>query len=367
MVGFIVKFISSMIKAQKGRMFIAFIGIFLCSFFVLNFYYYCTTGSMDAEYAYENYFHATFKYDNTDDVELITDELEKVDGITCIELSAWFEDDFEEMIPAEMSDDIYARDGIIIAAYAPQLKYDMTRMDIGRGFTSDETDKIMVTYAGKQLHGASESPGSNVTLWGKNYIVSGYYNHWGCDFILPLSEFLSFCVECDNAQITLKYWYDTTLTYEEVKSVNDRLENIKKSNECMCEEPDIEILWDMVWEDGRIMFFAMIISVLNFMFVYIFILKNRVQQYRILKLLGVSSNKLQMIMFLELLLTYTIAFVCAYIALQIYIRVNGFLEWSLWEICTYSYVSLLGVIVIMFVMFTRGFAKKAPFAAYQEN
>lgn len=367
---FILKFIGSMIKAQKGRMFIVLLGMTICSFFVLNFFYFCTVGSKTKEELCSEYFHATLQYTDADNIEAVTDILEKKEGITQIELMVWMDGKASEAVPTdipEVIDETELYEEMILVAYAPYPELNNDQIDLGMGFDISETNKVMVTYAGAQEHGLASKPDSTIELCGRTYTVSGYYNNWGYDAILPVSELLSICREYEYAPIQIEYWYDETLDYNDILDINKELSAIKEADRCICEEPDIDISWEIVWQEGRVMFFSMIISVFNFMFVYKFMLKNRLQQYRTLKLLGVTSNKLQAIMLLEMILTYTISFGVAYLILCMYIKYRDLILWSMGEVWISSYLSMLAMIGIIFIVFTRGFSRKTPFASYQEG
>ena len=83
-------------------------------------------------------------------------------------------------------------------------------------------------------------------------------------------------------------------------------------------------------------------------------------------MLGVTSNKLQLIMLMEMVILYTISFALAYGILVIYIKCTNMLMYSMLKISGISYSILLVIIMIIFVVFTRKFAKRTPFASYQE-
>ncbi len=365
---FIIKFILSLWKSQKARMFMVFCGMTLCSFFVLGFFYFSAQGSADKEELLENYFYTTLCYDDVDDLEDVTNILQSQAGITNIELLAWFEDGLGGAVPKDVPRDEvlqYFHEDLIIAAYVPYPKLESNQIDYGSSLVDGETDKIMVTYAGASGHQAPTEPGSEVEVLGHTYQVSGYYNYYKYDYILPASEFLLLCDEY-NGQFQLRFWYDTSISYPQVKRLVKEIESIKPSVFYVCEEPDIPIWWDAVWNESKTTIFSMIISILNYMFVYQFMIKNRLRQYRVLKLLGVTSNRLQRIMFFELLVLYSISFIVSYGMLLGYSWYKDLLIYDMFEVCAYSYISVLVMSMIIFALLTRRFVKKSPFASYQE-
>jgi len=365
---FIIRFVFDTIRTQKLRMFIVLSGTIICSFLVLNFFYRASAGVASREELLETHFFAEYQYEDCENVEKLIENLQQYDDISKICLTVWLKGPLKTAkateIPEITEDYLYNHSEIILMSQLPLDRNDES-LDNGRYFDEDEQGKILVTYFGNENKNAPSNPGESVTISGRTYEVCGLYNNLYYDFILPVDDLLDLCEE-KGAQIRLEYWYDENFSYREVKTVNKELENIKESYYSKYDKPDIPMLWDVVYREGKIIFCAMIISVLNFMFVYQFFLKNRVKQYRTLKMLGVTSNKLQLIMLMEMVILYTISFALAYGILVIYIKCTNMLMYSMLKISGISYSILLVIIMIIFVVFTRKFAKRTPFASYQE-
>lgn len=369
MFGFILRFIHSTIKSQKARMSIVLCGMIICSFFVLSFFYFCSAGSKSKEEFIDMYFCAEYRYMDSENIEEIIEVLNEEKKISKIQLYTWLDGDLDNpkavKIPEITDEYLYTHSDIILMGYGSEIIFDEGSIDAGQAFSKEDKDKIMVTYSGNETHHVSSHPGDVLNICGKEYQISGFYNNYGYDFIVPMDELISISGKI-GASIRIKFWYEDTMPYSRVLKINEKMEKIKKSYYSEYDKPDIPMEWEIVFSTGKIIFWSMIISVLNFVFVYQFLLKNRLQQYRTLKLMGVTTNKIQLIIFGEMFLLYTISFFIAVIMLRMYIWYRELLVYSLGNVCMISYSIMLVTITIIFFLFTRKFSKSTPFASYQE-
>lgn len=364
---FILRFIGSIVKEQKGRMFIIFTGMVICSFFVLNFFYSCMVGANTKEEIYERYFKVELQYKTTEDVEKLLSELDKEEHITKVELSAWFNDKSENAVPESIHDSenmYYGKNRVV--AYIPELKNKNNQIEIGRTLQEEDNGKVLVTYAncddvsmfqlGEKLHFA-----------GEQLEIIGLYNELMMGYVVTADTLLEMCRNIQDGPIQMTYWYDETMSDKQIKACNKKLNQLKRAENVIYEKPDIDISWNAVSDQGKFSMMAMILAVVNFMFVYQFVLKNRTRQYRTLKLLGVTGNKLQAVLFLEMFITLSIAFLIAIGLLYGSIILRDKVAFGMGKVYLISYGLMFVMTGGLFLGFTRSFTRKSPFASYQEN
>lgn len=364
---FILRFIGSILKEQKGRMCIIFTGMVLCSFFVLNFFYSCMVGANTKQEIYDQYFKVELQYNETEDVEKLLSVLEDEKNITKIQLAVWFDGLLENAVPGTIHDDeniFYADDKVV--AYIPELDDKNNQIEMGKMLGAQDDGKVLVTYA-TQSNISTVSLGEKIRFAGEELKIIGLYNEYMMGYVVTANTLLNMCRNIQDGPIQITYWYDETMSNKQVMSLNQKLNEAKQEEKIIYEKPDMEISWNTVRDQGEFSFFAMLLAVINFMFVYQFVLKNRTRQYRTLKLLGITGNKLQGILFLEMFITLSIAFLLAIVVLYSSILLRNKVAFGMGKVYLISYGLMFVITGSLFLAFTRSFVRKSPFASYQEN
>lgn len=371
-----------MITDWKKEMLLVILGIIISSCAVIKFthnitnfkhYYYGAKGIRDEKIFYENRVHFSFK--NSEKLDDAIELLKKQDGICNVVLTG--------------NAKINSTHNFPVASYSsiPIL----TKYDNSIGTTPDQIEDgtiVLSFLALFNLEGAGPDPTEGIAeTYEEGIQKSGYQVFYSCDQkfpmagktyqivaenfnfkenLLSLHDFLELDQEGKLSEIELIYIYDDDFNDYQMAQAEELIRSVKPWENTYKEKPDNTLELSDYLEFMSNMIIGVIFAVLNALFIYQSVLKRRLPSYSVLKILGLKNFRLRVIVFLEMIVIFTISFIVSVILFLLYCCATGELIYNLRYSVGYSFFLLLVIYALLSIIITKKLSKRQPFEAYAD-
>ena len=148
--------------------------------------------------------------------------------------------------------------------------------------------------------------------------------------------------------------------------VEELIRSVKPWEDTYQEKPDNTLEFSDYLEFMSNMLVGVIFAVLNALFIYQSVLKRRLPSYSVLKILGLKNFRLRIMIFLEMIIIFTISFIISVILFLLYCCATGELIYNLRYSVGYSLILLLAIYALLSIIITKRLSKRQPFEAYAD-
>ena len=371
-----------MITDWKKEMLLVILGIIISSCAVIKFtdnitnfkqYYYGAKGVREEKIFYENRIHFSFK--NSEKLDDIIEILKKQDGICNVALIGNAKINSAHSFPVASYSSIpiltkydnsigttpdHIEDGTIVLSFLALYNLEGAGPDPVEGITETYDEGIQKT--GYQVF---YSCGEKFSMAGKSYqIVAENFNFK--ENLLSLHDSLELDQKGKLSEIELIYIYNDSFNDSQMAQVEELIRSVKPWEDTYQEKPDNTLEFSDYLEFMSNMLVGVIFAVLNALFIYQSVLKRRLPSYSVLKILGLKNFRLRIMIFLEMIIIFTISFIISVILFLLYCCATGELIYNLRYSVGYSLILLLAIYALLSIIITKRLSKRQPFEAYAD-
>lgn len=360
MLEFTFQFMKAMIVEWKKELSLVLVGMILCICVILNFtdsvfdvgYLYGWDSSSEAINYNEN--RVNFIFSDAEGIEEIVDAVYKVDGVSDVFLKATANDNTEILSGTKVP---YISSDGIVTGHVPESLAEGEVIVSLQSLQTQQRESIDEN----SMNSEYVAVGENVTIDEKEFTCTAEINELA-EFVLNQNDFLELYRQGKLDRLTMYYIYENGFTKkEEVKNLVDRIKAPEAVEE---EESRRGIEWSEYMESIQDMILGMIVAVLNAMFLYVYVLERRIPSYSILKLQGISNGMLRVMLFLEFLVLYLLAFCISGVGYGIYSLVTSSNFFNTAQVYFYTFMSLLILHGVIFWLLTWKLVRRQPFEIY---
>ncbi len=347
MLKFIIKFIRSMQKEQKALLLFVIISMIVCNVLVINItnqYYYNKSAVSSIELLDRK---VTVYYSDITDIDKIINELNENDKILKITLWAMVNSktviseikgyDYESQ-PLLFGKHFEGKDGTIqLHEYETNGKIDLFN------------EEVQVKLGSIQFKTTGD-----VMLQTTDYTISNN------DFIELGKE------KVFDGDFSINYQYDSSCDKQDTDKINSNLDSIKQSSDIFYTMNDYDIDMSKFIESSQTIILGLVMAIINYMFVYLFLIKNRMKNYNILKLLGFGNLKILLTMLSEMFILFVISFGISTVGYIVYLKLTTGYNAYIMSVSKYSFVLMLILNIVIYIITVRKMIKQSPFEFYKQ-
>lgn len=351
MIKFIIKLIKSLFQHQKFLAVLVLSGMILCSVLVVNFLYEMHLSAYTEEEIQSINNHVSVYYDDMSGLE---DLIEYMNSESCIRLI---------MFKANVEAD--GEDCLALTYFGTWEGLD-SYVKRGELLGMEDYGLVNVDYHYTERIEDTEEIGSVIKVQNREYQVMGILNAGQGNVngtVYMTQKDLLELADADKLSGYIEYWYkgDTG----KIKEINEYIQ--ENSSPVSIEEAEKMNNFDLktVFSEFHDILYTMLIAIIDYMLIYSYLLKKRMRQYGILKLIGVSDRKLILFMYLEMITYMIITFAVTMTGFYLYLRVTERTVYQLPVIYLYSAGFMLFLNFLVFFPVTWRFRRMTPFAFYR--
>lgn len=353
MIKFIIKLIKSMFQHQKFLAVMVLSGMILCSIIVVNFLYEMHLSAYTEEEIQSINNHVSVCYEDMSGLEDIIEYMNSESCITLIMFKADVEADGADCLALTYFGTWEGLDGYVKCGELLGMEdYGLVNLDY------NYTDRI----------GDTDVIGSVIKVQDRQYqvkgvLTAGQENVNGTVYMTQKD--LLELADADKLSGYIEYWYKDGTGKGKIEEINEYIQ--ENSSPADLEEAEKMDNFDLetVFSEFHDILYTMLIAIIDYMLIYSYLLKKRMRQYGILKLIGVSDRKLILFMYLEMIAYMIITFAVTMMGFYLYLKVTERAVYQLSVIYLYSAGFILFLNFLVFFLVTWRFRRMTPFAFYR--
>lgn len=320
---------------------------------------YLNTNSTDAsEYQFNRIY---FSFDNSDKINKIVSTLTDNKYVKGVYLEAAL--DNGEMIQSGTCMPYIVEDEVMLGHIPKTLKDG--EIIISYTILSNAGSRNMLRNGQEYSSSGYAAVGDELTYGVKTYQVIAEMNDPDGN-IVTIHDFYEIYDSSGDGAITLSYVFKDGMTDNEKNILSSKIKNIKEYESTWDGIYNQNIDWNYFFEMSKLEIIGVIIASLNTMLLYIYLLKKRIKNAAVLKILGMKNRQIRVIWMLEYLLIYLTAVAVSVIFYKIYLWQSDVIYFKTAQIMTVSILCIWGIYMILFLLFTNKYVKKKPFELYTE-
>lgn len=374
-----------MITTWKREIMLVILGILISSCAVIKFtdnitnfrrYYDDVKGTREERIFHENRIH--FSFQNSKLLDKVVEQLKKQEGIQNVVLKGNFEIISGQHFPVASYSSIpilteydnsigitpdHVENGTIVLSYGALCNLE------GSNTMSNSENGVIETYdeePSKSQYQIVYSCDEPFFMGGKSYrIVAENFNFE--ENLISLRDFMELDKTGKLSELELVYIYDDDFSNHQISQAEDLIRSIKLWKDTYKEHPDNTLsISDYLDLMGNLII-GVILAVLNALFIYQSLLKQRIASYSILKLLGLKNFMLRVMILFEMLIIFIVSFTVAGMLFFLYCTIAGELIYNLRYSIGYSFCLLLMIYIMLSLLITFKLIKRQPFETYVDN
>lgn len=354
MLHLMMRFIRSMIPHSYREMLLVLFGM-VCSLFLLMSYVqtifgfqnnYIGVSDKEAVEYVKNIQYVQYK--DSDGMEEIIRFLEEKDGIFGIEMNGMIDGEAMQCgvtLP-------YIEKGYFLLGTLP------SRLEDG---------EIIISYSNRITRDDEESSimnaGSAYFIGDQGYtIVAEVQSPEG--HILSVNDFLQLYKKQGSGPIDFYYRYHDGLSKKEIRDIQRQMDGIKKPRQhrsIQNSRIDLSLFLDV----SVVVIFGLLLTVLNYLFLYSYLIQKRLEAYSTLQLLGMTKQQMRFMLIIEMISLFVCAGVISVGGFMLSYYLNSGLNFRIKDTVLYSVGVLFLLTLVMSILFSYRAMRKNPCELYR--
>lgn len=377
---YLCKLTLKMLTEWKKEMLLIMAGTVICSCAVIKFtdnitnfehFYYDAKGTKEEQVFYENRVHFTFS-----DVEKLPEVVERLKGLEGIRNVILrgnceivpghdFKVAFYSDIPilTEHDNSIgkmpeQVEDGTIVLSFQELNSLEGGMPDPGEGIIEvQEEDSWQTKYT------VFYSCDKKFPMNGRTYQVVAE-NFFFSENLLSLNDFMGLDKDGKLSGVELIYIYDDSFDDLQMAEAEEQIRAVREYEDTYKEQPKNTLKFSDYLDLMGKSVIGMVLAVLNALFIYRFVLKNRLPSYSVLKLLGLGNIRIRVMILIEMLVVFAVSYLIALGLFLCYCGITKELVYNLRYSAGYSFGLLMAVYILLSLIMTGKLVRKQPFEIY---